>query len=238
MAIPTVEATQFFNVTSNATTTGAITLALGTISEGDHIIVFCALDGTAGNPTGSGNNSGAGTTIQSTDQGTVEAEAIIFRQGATVDTTITINWTGNEQGRFLLVRIAGAKTDGTVASVVDVIGASFDFGAGTTATPVSSASTVVNTLFLSFVAVDNARVDAADTVTGTGWTQVGTSGSSGGSTGAGLIVAELDQASVGTPANAVFGTWVSDGRAAYTFNIREFTAPAAGFVHSYGTVFG
>ena len=236
MAIPTVEATQITNVTSNATTTGAITLTLGTISPGDIIFVFCAIDGTAATPTGSGNNSGAMTAVSvggNPDEGTVETECLYAMQGATVDTTITVNWTGSEQGRFMYVRVAG----GHPSAPIDVIGTNLT-GAGTTATPVSSASTAIDTLFMSCVAVDRDVVNAADTVSGTGWVEVGTSGASGGANGAGLIVAELDQASVGTPANAVFGTWASDGRAAYTFNIREFIAPAAGFAHSYGTVFG
>jgi len=232
MAIPTVEATQVFDVTSASTTTGAITLSLGTISENDIILALVALDGTDGNPTGSGNNSGAMTAVQSTDEGTVECEALWVRQGSTVDTTITINWTGSEECRVILARIAGAITTG---SIIDVVGTGLT-GSGTTATPVSSASTVVDTLFISFVSVDGAKVDDADTVTGTGWTELGTSNNTGGGPGIGSIAAELDQASIGTPANAVFGTWSADNYAAYTFNIKPPAAGGGGFAHSQAVI--
>lgn len=107
--------------------------------------------------------------------------------------------------------------------MIDVTGAGLT-GAGTTANPISSASTVTNTLFLGMVAVDANVVNDADTVSGTGWTEIGTSGNSGGTGGVGQVVASLNQASVGNPADPIFGTWTSDGYASFVFNIKEATA--------------
>lgn len=225
MTVPTVEATQIHNQSSTAETTGAITITGLGLVEGDYVFAFCALDGTGGNPASVGY-----TPIQNGDEGNVECECLFKRMGATPDTTITITWTGTQQGRFMIVRIAGALDNS--GDPMDATGTTFT-GVSTFALPVSPASTVVDTLFLSFVAVDRDRVDGADTVTGTGWTEVGTSGSSGGAQGAGLIVGELDQASIGTPANASFGTWSADQSVAYTFNIKS----PAGFAHSQGYIF-
>ena len=231
MTLPTVEATQVYNQTSNASTTGAQTLSLGTISEGDIIFVFCSLDGTAGAPTGSGNNSGSMTAIQNTDEGNNEVEVLYAVQGATADTTITVSWTGSEQGRFMYVRVASADS-----TPINATGTG-STGAGTSVTPTSPASTVDNCLFLAICGVDRDQVDAADTVSGTGWTEVGTSGSSGGANGSGLIVAELDQTTAGTPANPAFSSWTSDSYAAYVFAVEEVQAAAASTYREFKSLY-
>jgi hypothetical protein len=232
MAIPTVAATQIHDQATNVTTTGAITLSLGTISEDDVIIILTALDGTPGVVSVSGNQSGSATVIRRNDETNVQATAHRLIVGATPDTTITTSWTTSQQGRIMFVRLTGVDVTG---DPIDAVGANNN-GTGTTATPTSPASTVVDTLFIGMVAVDRNRVDAADTVTGTGWSETGTSGSSGGANGAGLIVGELDQASIGTPANPVFGTWTSDEFASFVFNV--IGAEITGFPHSQGYVIG
>jgi hypothetical protein len=216
MAVPTIEATQLHEETANATGTGAITLSLGTISTGDIIFCFVSLDGTNGNPSGSGNNSGAMSTVRSVDEGTVEGEVLYAVQGGTVDTTITISWTGNEECRVTFVRVAGASTGVTI----DTIGSDLT-GEGTSASPVPATSTETDSLYFGFVSVDRDRVVAGDAVSGTGWTEVGTSGNTVGAGGVSQIIGSADQASVGTPATPTFDSWLSDGIAAYVFNVNN-----------------
>ncbi len=220
MTIPVVEATQVFNVTSNATSTGAITLSLGTIATDDIILAIIALDGTGGNPTGVINQSPTTmTALQNTDEGNVEIEMLWIRVGATPPTTLTLSWTGAEQCRVMIMRISGALKG---ADIIDTIGTGLTNGATTTATPVSDASTEIDTLYIGAVAVDRDRVDSGDgIISGTGWSTLGTSGSSGGANGAGLVVGELDQAAIGNPADPGFGTWASDQIAAYVINIKS-----------------
>jgi hypothetical protein len=121
----------------------------------------------------------------------------------------------------MFLRLSGVDVSG---DPIDAVGAN-NTGTSTTSTPTSPASTVVDTLFIGLVAVDRDRVDGADTVSGTGWSEVATSGSSSGANGAGLIVSELDQAAIGTPANPTFGTWTSDGFASFVFNVKPEAVP-------------
>lgn len=224
MAVPVVEATQIFNQTSNATTTGAITLSLGTISENDIILVCSALDGAPSAFAVSGNNSGSFIAFGNRGQGSVELDYAWVRQGATVDTTVTISWTGSEQGRFMIIRISGAREG---EDILDITGAGTSNADTTTSNVDALNSTEINTLAICAVAVDRDRVDGADGFSDAqGFTEVGTSGSSGGANGAGLIVGEKDLPFAGGSLSPTFGTWVSDGNANRMFNIKGPPIPA------------
>jgi hypothetical protein len=224
MGIPVIEATQIFNQTSNGTSTGAITLSLGTISENDVIIVYAILDGTNGNPTASGNNSGAFTEIVNADQGgAVEGSALWVRQGATPDTTVTVSWTGSEQGRFMLIRISGCLETG---NIVDVVAATSFLSSGFATAFFDAANdrldppTEADTLYMGFFGVDRDRVDSGDGVISGAWLDTGTAGSSGGATGVGLLGVERDQAPNSIPPNVTVGTWTADEVAGHSFNIK------------------
>jgi len=213
MAVPVLETAQIHNITSNATSANILLPA--SIANNDIILMCAAMDGS---PTGFSNSGGITMTeFGLSAEGTVTLVYLIGRASGG-ETLQTITWTGSQQGRFETVRISGVETSGTPLEKVDVIG-SASTGAGTTVTPTSPASTADDTLYISNVAVDRDRVDSSDTVTGTGWTEVNPSGSSGGANGAGLITGELSQTTSGTPANPVFGTWASDGFAARVINI-------------------
>ena len=213
-AIPVIEGSTNTNISGTSST---VNLPSG-VSANDIIILVISLDGTAGNPQSSGGISM--TQFGGTSQGTVEL-FYLWGRASGGETTQGITWTGNENGIVNAIRISGALQTG---SPLDVIGTG-STGATTTLTPVSSASTVTNTLFISAVAVDSNKVAGADTVTGTGWTEVGTSASQGATSGAGIIVGSLNQATVANPADPVFGTWVSDGVAGNTFSIKEHLPP-------------
>lgn len=220
-----IEATQIINVTSNASTTGSVTLTLGTIAENDIILPIIAIDGDAANPTAT---PATYATITSTSQGATELYYLWKRQGGTPDTTITINWTGNEQCRVMLLRVSGVIQTG---DPWDVISSAVTNSASTTNVINQLTSTVINTLAVHAVAVDRDRVDSSDTITGTGWSQVGVSGSSGGANGAGLIVGENELPTVIQVAAGTFGTWASDQNASRGFNLKPpGIAPSAAVV--------
>jgi len=213
LAVPVLEGNAITNETSN-TTSSTVTLP-ASVAADDIIILCIACDG---GPTGFASSGGISMIERGrAPEGSVTM-AFLLGRAAGSETTQDITWTGSQQLRVMALRISGIDNSIALADLIDVLGATSS-GAGTTATPVSSASTVVDTLFISMVAVDRDRVDSGDTVSGTGWTEVGVSGSSGGANGAGLIVGELDQASIGTPADAAFGTWASDGFVSRTINI-------------------
>ena len=235
MTIPVAEATQIHDQSSSGTTTGAITLSLGTISTDDIILVICALDGNEGNPTGSGNQSGSMNQVQLISESNVEIEMLWLRVGATPDTTVTISWSGTQQGRFMIVRISGALQTG---NIVDVVGTGTTNSSTATAAVTAITSTVVNTLVIAGVAVDRNRVDAADGLTvANGFVELGVSGSIVGANGAGLLCGEKDLATITSSLSPTFGTWTADQMANYMINIKEEPA-AGGFAHSQGYVIG
>ena len=69
--------------------------------------------------------------------------------------------------------------------------------------------------------IDEANEDADGLATANGFSEVGTSGSSGGANGAGLIVASKGLASIGSSLSPTFGTWASDGHASRMFNLKR-----------------
>lgn len=220
MAIPTVEATQIINITSNSTSTGSVTLTLGTILENDIILAIIAIDGDAASPTAT---PATYATITSSSEGAAELYYLWKRQGATPDTTITISWTGSEQTRIMLVRVAGCITTGDPWDVIS----SAVVNANTTTNVLSRlTSTEVDTLAIYAVAVDRNRVTSSETITGTGWTQVGTSGSSSAN-GAGLVVGENDMPTIVQVEAGTFGTWgTADQNMSRGFNLKGVSVTA------------
>lgn len=210
-----VEASQIINVTSNATTTGSVTLDLGTISENDIIIPIIAIDGDAANPTAT---PATYASITSTSQGAVELYYLWKRQGGTPDTTITINWTGSEQCRIMLIRVSGVVQTG---DPWDVISGAVSNSASTTNVIDRLTSTEVDTLAIHAVAVDRDRVDGGDDPVGTGWIEIFPSGSSGGANGAGLIVGKNEMPLVAQVEACTFGTWSSDQNTSRGFNLKK-----------------
>jgi len=217
MAVPVLETVgTVTDVTSNST--NATINAPSGIADDDILIAIVALDGDAANPTITDF-----ATITSASEGAVEVY-FLWKRASSESGNYTINWTGSEQGRMFMIRVSGCITTG---DPWDVISSSVT---NTTDDNVINrlTSTVVDTLAIYAVAVDRAVVDGADTITGTGWTEVGTSGSSGGNGGAGLIAGENDMASIAQVEAGTFGTWSLEQSVSRGFNLKAPPVAAVG----------
>ena len=212
MAIPVVETTAESNQSSNATSKSDVTSPSGVIAD-DIVLIFIAIDGDAANPEA---NADGFATLTSFPEGADELYILWKRSTGGEPANYTVSWTGSEQARFMTVRVSGCVTTG---DPWDVISAGVSNAASVDNVINRLSSTVIDTLALYGVAVDRDRVDAADTITGTGWTEVGISGSSGGANGAGLIVGENDMPSIEQVEAGTFGTWASDQNASRGFNL-------------------
>lgn len=214
MTVPILEGNAITDVTSNASS-ATITLPAG-VSLNDIIIIICAIDGDAANPQGSGGM----TMLQfgGVSEGTIELY-YLWGRAAGGETTQNITWTGNEQGRFMALRISGCVS---VGSPIDAIGTGSTVANSDTKVVLFFNSTVIDTLGIQAVTVDRNRVDAADTlITPNGWTEVGVSGSSGGANGAGLLVGEKDLPAVGGSGQSNWGTWAADACCSRGFNLKS-----------------
>jgi len=201
MTVPVIETTSLKNQTSNVETT-VITAPSG-IQTGDLLFIIIALDGDAANPSASGF-----VQMPATSEGTVEL--YFLRKTAELadesKADYTVNWTGSQQGRFIMCRISGK-----IGTGIHIVGTG-NTGNATTAAVNAITTTVVNTLAIACCAVDRDRVDDADDLTiPNGFTEFQTSGSSGGANGVGLIVAQKDMPVAADTLQPTFGTWVSDG---------------------------
>jgi len=225
MAIPVIESYSITDITSNTNTWDAV--APSGITDDDILILIVSLDGTGANPTASGF-----TLIVSNDANGVD-HAIFYKRASSESGNYTVNWTGSEQGYLTIYRISGCITTG---SPVDQSPTGHQ-ATGTGITVTGLTSTVIDTLALAFVTVDSQKVDGADTVSGTGWTEIGVSQNRGNNFGCGIISASAPMASISTVADAVFGTWGSDGLVANMINLKPPVA-AGGFAYSQGVIIG
>jgi len=164
------------------------------VAADDIILILIALDGNAAFPT-----SANFATLLGVSQGAVEYFVLWKRATGADSGTYTVNWTGNQQGMFFVLRVSGCITSG---NPWDVIANTVSNSATTTNAAIEPTSTVIDTLMIGGCAVDRDRVDSADEPNG--WTEVGTSASSGGAGGAGIIVGQINQASIGTPTALTF----------------------------------
>ena len=228
MAVPVVE------TISEATASGSggtmtITAPSG-IADDDILATFIFMDGDAGAPTISGFTRDDNFT---TSQGTAEV-FFLWKRASSEAGNYDVTWTGNEEVSGIMIRVSGCRTG--LSPVADT--QTGTTGTGTTATPTQITTSLDDTLVLAAVAVDRDRVDAADAPSGTGWTEVGTSGVStgAGANSVGHITAENDQATAGTVEALTFGTWASDG---YATNMIGLTATTpTGFAHSQVVIIG
>ena len=208
MAVPVLETITEQNFSGNDTTFD-VSVPSG-VAIDDIILIVIALDGNAGAPT-----SANFANLLTTSEGSVEIHVLWKRATGSDSGVYTVNWTGKEDGRFVVIRVSGCIASG---DPWDVIAAGVTNAGSTTNAATEPTSTVIDTLMLGFCAVDRDRVDSGDIPSG--WTEIGTSGSSGGANGAGLIAGEIDQASIGTPTALTFQTWASDGNASRCFNLK------------------
>lgn len=220
MASPVVETTAISNQTSNATSKSDVTSPSGVLAD-DIVLIFIAMDGDAANPEA---NADGFASLTSFSEGTVEIYVLWKRSTGSEPANYTVNWTGSEQARFMTVRVSGCITTGDPWDIISS-GVSNTNSIDNVINRLTS--TVIDTLALYACVVDRSKVDSGDTITGTGWSQVGISGSSGGVNGAGLIVGENDMPSIEQVEAGTFGTWGSDGNASRGFNLKP---PVAGVI--------
>lgn len=216
MAVPVFEASGITNVTSNATTV-EVNKPSG-LADQEVAIILVALDGNAANPNMNGETGWNRIVLNS--EGAVEIFAFwkVITDAASEPTTWTMDWTGGQQGRFMSLRISGARQ----TDPIDVEGTGSANSASTTNQTNAITSSEANTLAIAFVGVDRDRIDNADGLSDAqGFTETGVSNSSGGANGAGLIAARKDLPSAGGSGNPTFGTWASDQSIAVIFNVRE-----------------
>jgi hypothetical protein len=214
MAVPINESV---SEASGSGSGGTLTITAPTgIADDDILATFIFMDGDAGAPVISGfTREDSFTTSQST------AEIFfLWKRASSESGNYDVTWTGNESVHGTMIRVSGCRTGESPVHVIET-GVT---GTGTTATPTALTTTLADCLVLSGVAVDREAVDSGDAPSGTGWTEVGTSGSSGGANGIGWITAENDQATAGTVESLTFGTWTSDG---FATNMIALTATAS-----------
>lgn len=233
MAVPVLEGTAITDVTSNAT---SATVTLPASVAADDIIILCISMDNA--PTTFANSGGITMVEFGIDNEPSVTLVYMIGRASGGETTQNITWLGSQQGRIMALRISGVDSSAALLDLIDIIGA-VTSGAGTTGNVAAITSTETDTLAICAVAVDRDRVDGADGLSDAqGFTEVGTSGSSGGANGAGLIVAEKDLASVGGSLSPTFGTWASDGFVTKMFNIFSTVPVTDGFVHSQAVIIG
>lgn len=219
-----VETTAISNQTSNATSKSDVTSPSGAVNN-DIIIIAMAFDGTGAVPT---STDFATITQAQNPNARVEITFLWKRSSGSEPANYTVSWTGSEQARFMTVRVSGCTTSG---DPWDVISSGVGNNASTTNVVDRLTSTVVDTLAFYGLACDRDRIDSGDTITGTGWGSISTSGSSGGANGAGLIVGTNEMASIAQVEAGTFGTWASDENASRGFNLKPpGVAPPAGVV--------
>jgi len=212
MAVPVVETSSVVTATSNVDTID-VNVPSG-VQIDDIVLIVIAIDGDAANPEA---NSDGFATLTSTSEGAVELYFLWKRLSAVDSGTYTVNWTGNQQGVFYTVRISGCITTG---DPWDVISSAVTNSSTTNNIVNRLTSTVVDTLAFYAVAVDRDRVESGDTITGTGWTEVGSSVSSGGANGAGLIMGENDMPSIAQVDAGTFGLWQAEQNTSRGFNLK------------------
>ena len=220
MGVPVVEAVVYFDLTTNASGTGNVDITSLGLQENDILLVFCAVDGTTSIFNTSGNNTGAFTDFGFTQGAGGEEWGVGWgREGVTVDTTGACSWgAGSQQGRFAFVRVSGCIESG---SPLQGPTTASDNTTSTTNTINAITTSFANMLALAMVSVDRDRVDAADGLaTANGWSEFGTSGSSGGANGAGMITAEKAMPAAESSLACTFGTWATDGNVARAFALR------------------
>jgi len=225
MAIPVNEGNAVTNVTSN-TTSASINLP-SSVAADDLILFICAFDGSVSNLGNSGGLTMNEITLE--DQG---ANTYIcgWSRASGGETTQTITWTGSQQCRVMTLRISGVDSTG---DPIDQIGAGTSQSSATTQIVFGVNSSEADTLAIAAVCVDRNRVDSGDVLTtANGFSDVGTSGSSGGSNGAGLCVADKGLASSGFSSNPTFGTWASDSTASRMFNVFSTIPTVTEVVHA------
>lgn len=224
MVVPILQTNAVSNQISNATST-ILTEPSGIVDD-DIIIALCSWDGSAVGPNISGFQVIGG--ISSNDV----TLAILWKRASAESGPYTLNWTGSQQGRFMMIRVSGCVT---IADPIEIVGA-FSSVTGTTINVNAITTLSVDTLAICLTAVDRDRVDSADGFSDAqGFTEEGVSGSSGGANGSGLIVGQKDIATEGDSGSPTFGTWASDQCLAQMFNLRSIE-PSAGFAHSQATV--
>jgi len=212
MAVPILETSAITNETGNFEST-LVTEPSGLV-DNDIILIWVSLDGSV-----SGINSSGFDLVFETNNGTSNTLGLLIKRASSESGAYTVNWTGSQQGRFMSQRISGCRSTGTQLDVIDITGTA-NTGTATTASPTRITSTEIDTLCLSAVGVDRDRVDAADVPSGTGWTEVDISGSSGGANGAGLICAENDMPLIEQVEALTFGTWASDDFVSNMINLK------------------
>jgi len=230
MPIPVVQTTVDTNLASG--TSATVTVPSGVAAD-DIILLFIALDGTGGLPEA---NSDGFAQLFNDSAFTIEVEgSCLWKRATGADSgTYTVNWTGTEAGRCTAVRVSGCVTSG---DPWDVISASVKSNGGATNTLSRLTSTVVDTLAIYGLFCDRNRIQAADTITGTDWTEVSISGQNGGGGGAGNITASNPMASVAQVEAGTFGTWSGDENFSKGFNLKG-AAAGAGFAHSQAVIIG
>lgn len=229
MAVPVIETFTVTNTTGNPTTIDLN--APAGIVEDDMIIIVVSLDGVDANPQSTGF-----TQFGVVSESNTELYYLIKRATASEPATYTVTWTGNEAGRFTVLRISGVLQSGSAINTVDIIGVA-DAGEGTTANVIAITSTEIDTLAICAVSVDGDVIDGlVDFDDAQGFGLEGLQGSSGGPGGVGQIVGSKDLPSIGSSLSPTFGTWAtSEQFATRMFNLRPEPA-AVGFVHSQAVI--
>lgn len=229
MAIPIVETTAISNQTTNATSKTDVTSPSGVVAD-DIVLIFIAIDGNGSNAEADADGF---ATIDSAASAPIEIVMLWKRSTGSEPANYTVNWTGSEKARFMTVRVSGCITTG---DPWDVVSSAKIQGVTTTHTLNRLTSAVVDTLALYGCSVDNDKVDDADTITGTGWTEVGISGSSGGADGAGLLVGKNDMPLIEQVEAGTFGTWTADENVSRGFNLIGAAAPPPAKESEYAEV--
>jgi hypothetical protein len=226
MAVPVV------NEISEATASGSggtMTItAPANIVDDNILATFIWMDGDAGAPAISGFTLDSNFT---TSEGTTEV-FFLWKRASSEAGNYDVTWTGNEEVSGLMMRVSGCRTGESPVSDTQT----GTTGTGTTAAPTRITTSLDDTLVLSAVAVDRDRIDAADAPSGTGWTEIGTSGVStgAGANSVGHIAAKNDQATAGQVEALTFGTWTSDGYATNMIGLSATASPATGY--SFGWI--
>ncbi len=219
MAVPSINEISEGTAAGNGGTL-TITAPLN-IANDDILATFVWMDGAAGAPTITGFTTETGFT---TSEGATEVY-FLWKRAASESGDYDVTWTGNEEMAAIMMRVSGCRTGESPVSDTET-GVT---GTGTTATPTAIVTSLADTLVLSGVAVDRDVVESGDAPSGTGWTEVGTSGVStgAGANSVGHIAAENDQATPGTVEALTFGTWSSEQFATNMIGLSATSSPVA-----------
>ena len=146
MGIPVIE-TRSQNLMTGGGTSQVLTNPAGTWDAEDLYVVIVSLDGTGANPTCSDSVNGSFVRDSYVDEGSNEL-AIFTIKTASAPGTVTVSWTGSEQGNFQSYRVSGC------ASVTFTQAGTTNSGAGTTATALGLTAAQTNNLLLGCTSCD------------------------------------------------------------------------------------